>query len=444
MESARAPGLFDELKPPLAAAEVAVEADRCLRCGGPHAPAPCSVSCPAGIDVAGFVAALAREDPGEAASLIFAENLLGGTCARVCPVEALCEGACVLAGEDRRPVEIGLLQRYATDWALERELRFRRAAPPTGRHVAVVGAGPAGLVCAGELAALGHRVTVYEAREELGGLARYAIAPYRLEREPIPAEARAIAELGVELALGEEISSGERLRAVADGADAVFLGVGMGPDTAADYPGDGLRGVWDSLLFIEAIKEGRPAAVGDRVVVVGGGNTAIDVAREAVRLGAREVTVLYRRTEAEMPAFRHEVEEARAEGVRFEWLTIPVRFLGQATLEGVECRHMRLAEPDAGGRPRPVPVPGTEFTIRADTAVKAIGQEPRSELLSWLGGLELDRSSLRVDPESGQTANPKVFAAGDAVNGGGTVVEAVRTAKVAARGIDAYLRRERP
>ena len=438
----RLPGVFDELRPPLDDGDAVVEADLCLECGGPYAPAPCAVACPASIDVPGFISAIAAGDTARAARLIFAENLLGGSCARVCPVEELCEGACVLKAEGRRPVQVARLQRYAADWGLARGLPVRDPSPVRpGRRgtVAVIGAGPTGLACAGELAARGHRVVVYEARDDFGGLLRYAIAPYRQVREPLPAEARAIGALGVEFRLGEAIDTAEGLRAIEVSADAVFLGVGLGEDMDVRYPGDELRGVWQSLPFIETMKMGLPPALGDHVVVIGGGNTAIDVAREARRLGASEVTILYRRTEEEMPAYPHEVEEAREEGVQFQWLTNPVRFLGGDRLTGIACQRMRLGAPDGSGRPRPEPVPDSEFTIRAETAVKAIGQRKRTDFLSWIDGLA-GESLLSVDPETGQTKNPKYFAAGDAVNGGATVVEAVRGAKIAARGIDRYLR----
>lgn len=434
------PGLYDELRPPLTAAEAVVEADRCLECVGPYAEAPCTVACPASIDVPSFVGAIARGDPEDAARTIFAENLLGGSCARVCPVEILCEGACVLHHERRPPVAIAALQRFATDLALERGLPLRERLSPTGYRVAVIGAGPAGLACAGELAALGHEVTVYEARDEPGGLVRFAIAPYRQLREPLPQEAAAIARLGVELRLGEPVDGPEKLRALESAYDAIVLAVGLGKDVETDFSGEELSGVWDSLPFIEAIKTGRPPEVGWRVVVIGGGNTAIDVAREALRLGAETVTLVYRRTEAEMPAFRHEVEEAREEGVRFEWLTQPLRFMGEGRLQEIECRRMRLGAPDASGRPRPEPIPGSEFVLPADTVVKAIGQAPRRELLEWVEGLVLDGGRLVVDPETGRTGNPRYFAAGDAVNGGATVVQAVREAKIAARGVDAALK----
>jgi glutamate synthase (NADPH/NADH) small chain len=433
--------LFVELNPPLGRGEAVVEADRCLQCGGPYAPAPCAVACPAGVDVASFVADIADEDPDSAAKTIFAENLLGGTCARVCPVELLCEGACVLIHEGRKPIEIGRLQRFAADHALATGVALRRRAPHNWFRVAVIGAGPAGLVCAGELAALGYTVTVYDERAEPGGLVRFAIAPYRQLSEPLPEEARVLSDLGVSFELGIAIDTPYALAAIAAFNDAVVLTVGMGADADVALPGRDLPGVWDSLPFIEALKTGHAPDVGDAVAVIGGGNTAIDVAREAVRLGASDVTLVYRRTRAEMPAYAHEVQEAHEEGVAFLWLTAPIRFVGDERLEAVECRSMRLGEPDGSGRRRPVAIPGTEFLLRADTAVNAIGQRPREELFGLMEGLELERGRPKVDPETGQTTNAKFFAAGDAVNGGATVVEAVREAKIAARGVDEWVRR---
>ncbi|MGH2931779.1 MAG: NAD(P)-dependent oxidoreductase [Gaiellaceae bacterium] len=431
--------VFEELRPPLAQQDALLEADRCLECGGAYAPAPCMVACPTGVDVASFIGAIAEDDPAAAARTIFSENLLGATCARVCPVEVLCEAACVLTESGQRPIAIAALQRYATDRALEDGCAIRERMPSNGLRVAVIGAGPAGLVCAGELAARGYEVTVFDERDEVGGLVRYAIAPYRQVREPLPQEAAALERLGVEFRLGSRIGPSE-LQALAATVDAVFLGVGMGPDTRISCPGRDLTGVWDSLPFIEAIKTGAPLDIGSRAVVIGGGNTAIDVAREALRLGADEVTLLYRRGESEMPAYHHEVDEAREEGIRFRFLTAPVRFLGGQRLEAVECQSMRLGDPDPSGRPRPEPVPGATFTLPADTAVAAIGQQPRFELPDWIPGLELERGGIKVDEETGQTTSPKFFAGGDAVNGGASAVEAVREAKRAAKAIDEWLR----
>jgi len=433
--------LLDELVPPLATDEAIVEADRCLECGGAHAPAPCVVACPAGVDVPGFVTAVAAGDPVEAGRIVFGENLLGGSCARVCPAELLCEGACVLAHEGRRPVAVARLQRFACDEALTAGPPPRRRMPFNWLRVAVIGAGPAGLACAGELAALGYEVTVYDERIEPGGLVRYAIAPYRLEREPLPHEARLLAELGVHLELGIAVDTAEALAEIEADADALVLAIGMGADADVRYPGDELVGVWDSLPFIERLKTGEPPDVGDSVAVVGGGNTAIDVARESLRLGAGRVTLLYRRTREEMPAYPHEVDEAEHEGVEIEWLTVPVRLVGSERVEAVECRRARLGKRDASGRRRPEEIPGSEFLVAADTVVKAVGQQPRSGFLALLPGLELADGLLVADPETGRTARRRTFACGDATNGGATVVEAVRQGKIAARGIHEELKR---
>jgi glutamate synthase (NADPH/NADH) small chain len=423
--------LTHELRPPLTPEAALLEADRCLECGGPYAPAPCAVACPAGIDVPRFVAEIAAGKAETAAATIFAENLLGGTCAHVCPVEVLCEGACVLQNEGRRPIQIGALQRHATDEAFARGTVLRSRRPSNGRRVAVIGAGPAGMACAGELAARGYAVAVYDEHDEVGGLVRYAIAPYRQQREPLPAERRVLERLGVEFHLQTPIGDEEKLSEIEAGADAIFLGVGMGADADVHYPGEDLPGVWESLPFIEGLKTGHEPQIGRRVVVIGGGNTAIDVAREAVRMGAADVTMLYRRTRAEMPAYAYEVEEAEAEGIHFQWLATPVRFLGEERLDGIECLMMTLGEPDASGRRRPAPLPGSEFVLPADTAVKAIGQRARPEFALLLA---------EVDPETGRTADPKVFAGGDDVNHGASVVEAVREGKLAANAIDEWLR----
>jgi glutamate synthase (NADPH/NADH) small chain len=422
-------GLREELRPPLDAEAAVREADRCLRCGGAHAPAPCLAACPASVDVPAFVEAIADGDPERAATTIFAANVLGGTCARVCPVEVLCQRDCVLLHEGRPPIEIGALQRYATDWAYAHDVPLRAAAPANGKRVAVIGAGPAGLAAAGELAARGFAVTVYDEREEAGGLVRYGIAPYRQTSEPLPAEARALEDLGVGIRLRTRVDAA-RVRRLLDGeVDAVVLAVGMGPDADVSYEGDELEGVWESLPFIERLKTGRPPAVGERVAVVGGGNTAVDVAVEAKRLGADVSLLLYRRSEREMPAYAHEVDLARREGVDIRFLVEPVAFVGEGRVEGVRCAQMRLGAPDASGRRRPERVPGSEVVIAVDTVVKAIGQRPRDELAELLAGVD----------ETGRTATPGVFAAGDAVNGGASVVEAVREAKLAAAAVEEYL-----
>ena len=422
--------VFLELHSPLTAEDAVLEADRCLECGG-DAAAPCVAACPAGVDVPAFVAAIADDAPGAAAQTIFAANVLGGTCARVCPVEELCARGCVLLHEGRPAIDIAGLQRYATDWAYAHDVELRERAPLTHRIVAVIGAGPAGLAAAGELAALGHDVTVYDARPLPGGLVRYAIAPYRQFEQPLPEEVRLLGRLGVKFRLHVEVDA-SLLHRLERETDAIVLAIGMGGDSDVRYPGDDLTGVWESLQFIEQLKTGTPPVVGERVIVLGGGNTAVDCAVEARRLGARRVTLAYRRTRAEMPAYAHEVELAEREGVSFEWLVAPTRMLGHHGLvAGVEFRRMRLGSPGEDGRRRPEEVPGSEYTLPCNTVVKAIGQRPRAEFVELIDGVRLERGTIVVD-EHGRTGNPRVFAAGDAINGGATVVEAVRGAKAAA------------
>ena len=426
---------FSELRPPLDIDAALLEADRCLFCAGPYAPPPCAAACPVGVDVPRFVREIAEGRPLAAARTIFADNLLGATCARVCPVEVLCESACVLVHEGRQPIEIARLQRFATDAALEEGLPLRRTLPPNGLRVAVVGAGPAGLTCAGELAARGFGVTVYDAHHEVGGTVRTAIAPYRQVVDPLPAEREALGRLGVEFRFDARIGSPDELQALVDRSDAVFLGVGLGADRPLDCPGADLPGFWQSLDFVAALKHGDAPSVGKRVVVLGGGNTAIDVARESVRLGAERVTIAYRRTRDLMPAYPFEVEDAEEEGVEFEWLGAPIEMLGKDRVEGVLFDRLRLGEPDANGRNALEPT-GERFLLLADTVVAAIGQAARPELLDWK--LAQQGDGIAVDG-SGRTSVPRVYAGGDAVNGGASVVQAVAEGRLAARAIEVDL-----
>nr|BAL57756.1 FAD-dependent pyridine nucleotide-disulphide oxidoreductase [uncultured Acetothermia bacterium]BAL59084.1 FAD-dependent pyridine nucleotide-disulphide oxidoreductase [Candidatus Acetothermum autotrophicum] len=434
----RIPSVYQEIHPPLDEMTAVVEADRCLECGGPYAPAPCTAACPAQVPVPQFIRAIRDGRPDEAARLIFEANILGGSCARVCPVEELCEGACVLTKEGRRAVSIGRLQRYATDVALSHQLNFFTRPGWKPYSVGVIGAGPAGLACAAELAKLGYEVVVYESRPEPGGLITSAIAPYKQMKEPLPAEVAMIERLGVKVQYGVTVGRDMSREELERKHHAIFLGVGLGADTRARIPGEELAGVWDSLEFIEQIKRGALPKIGPTVAVIGGGNTAIDVARESIRLGAQDVMVLYRRTEAQMPAFKHEVKAARKEGVHFYFLTAPLRFLGDGKVRQIECIHMKLGAPDKSGRPTPEPVPGTEFILDVDTVIKAIGQEKRVEFFTMLG-LELEGGLVKVN-EGFQTSREKYFAGGDCVNGGATVVEAVRHGKLAAQAIAKFLK----
>lgn len=441
------PSIFAEIHPPLTDREALVESTRCLECGGPYAAAPCTVACPTHIDIPGFIRAIREGEPLEAARTIFAANVLGATCARVCPVEVLCEGACVLYKEGRRPVEIGRLQRYATDWALEHHQPVLPA--PTGvkreGRVAVIGGGAASFACAAELARLGYQVTLYEERRLPGGLVTHAIAPYKQLVDPLPREVEAIQKLGVECRFGVAIGRDIPLEQLEAEYDAIFLGIGLGDDQPAEVPGEHLEGIYGSLEFVEQLKLGEWRKVrqqlGERVVVLGGGNTAIDMAREAVRLGAKKVTVIYRRTEKEMPAYPHEYEAAHREGVHFLWLTAPTRFLGEGRVRAVECVRLRMVQPEAGRHSPLEPLPGTEFQIEVDSAIKAIGQQKRLHFLSQIKGLQLEKGLIKVD-EEGHTTAEKYFAGGDCVNGGDTVVRAVAEGRRAAKGIHRFLSRE--
>ncbi len=447
--------------------EAIVEADACLQCGGPCAAAPCSGACPAGIDIPRFIHEIALGTPLEAARTIFRDNILGGTCARVCPVEVLCEGSCVLLKEGRRAIHIARLQRYATDQALDAgHICVTREAPDVKREsIAVIGAGPAGLACAAELAKRGYPVSVYERRDFPGGLITRGIAPYKQQYKPLPAEIEQIRQLGVDFRFGVTVGRDLTLDQLRREHAAVFLGVGMGDDMPARVPGEHLPGVWESLQFIEQLKLGPAGSlrVGRKVAVIGGGNTAIDVAREAVMLwntevtagntaldvarqatmmGASEVMMLYRRGESEMPAFKHEIHAAKVEGVKIIPLVAPVEFLGTDRVLAVRCVRMRLGAPDSSGRPRPEVIPGSEFDIEADTVIKAIGQRPHADLFKALG-VEMNGSVVRVDHDL-QTNVPGLFAGGDCINGGSTVVQAVRDGKLAAAAIHRRLAHKPP
>jgi glutamate synthase (NADPH/NADH) small chain len=337
----------------------------------------------------------------------------------------------VLLHEGRKPIEIARLQRFATDAALEANLPLRATVPRNGFKVSVVGAGPAGLACAGELASRGFEVAVFDAHDEVGGTVRTAIAPYRQVLDPLPAEREALERLGVEFRFGVRIESREDLASLLETSDAVFLGVGLGADRLLDCPGTELPGFWQSLDFVDALKHGDAPAVGDRVVVLGGGNTAIDVARESVRLGASHVTLAYRRTRDLMPAYDFEVEEAADEGVEFEWLAAPVELLGTRRVEGALFDRLRLGEQDSRGRHALEPT-GERFMLLADTVVAAIGQSAQPELVEWelvpQGGVDVDAA--------GRTNLTHVYAGGDAVNGGASVVQAVAEGRRAARAIE--------
>lgn len=437
---------FTELKPPMSKHEARVEANRCLYCFD----APCITACPTSIDVPTFIRKIATGNPVGSATTILEANLMGASCSRVCPVEELCEGACVL-GADHKPIEIGRLQRYAMDHIYARGIVPFEPAPANGRKVAVVGAGPAGLTCAGELAKLGYAVTVFEKRELAGGLSTYGIV---VMREPIRValeEVAFIEKLGVEIrtgvAVGEDVPVEDLLRDY----DAVFLGAGMGSVPPLRVPGEDLQGVTEALSFIAetklAEKEGlerlKELPIGREVAVIGAGNTAIDASTIAKRLGAERVTIVYRRGEDEMPAYDFEYAFIKNEGVEFRFLSQPIEILGRdGRVVGLECSKMTLSSPGPDGRRQPVPDPDAQtFVIPCDQVILAIGQEKLGALIDAFG-IERERGYVKVD-ETLRTTHPQVFAGGDIIRSKGEAmtVTAAEDGKIAAKSIHRWLER---
>lgn len=430
---------FTETYPRYTKNEATVEAERCLYCFD----APCIKACPTSIDIPTFIRQIANDNLTGAGTTILESNLMGHTCGRVCPVDELCVGACVL-GSEHRPIAIGRLQRYATDHIFANDIRPFEAAPPSGKRVAVIGAGPAGLSTAGELAKRGVEVTVFEKKELAGGLSTYGIVVLREPTAVALEEVAFVEQLGVEVRTGVEVGRDVMPDELLRGYDAVVLAAGTGRVPDLGVPGEDLGGVIEALPLIAATKladKDDPAAladiaIGNDVLVVGAGNTAIDAATVAKRLGAERVTMLYRRGREEMSAYDHEVAFVRNEGVDIRLLTQPVEILGEAgRVTAVRCVRMRLGEPDDSGRRRPEPVPGSEFVLPADQVIKAIGQEKLVALYDAVG-VEHAGGYVRTDAEL-RTSNPKVFAAGDCVRATGhaLTVTAAEDGKIAARAI---------
>jgi dihydropyrimidine dehydrogenase (NAD+) subunit PreT len=422
---------FGDLHPPLDRQAAIPESNRCLYCFD----APCTAACPTHIDVPRFIKKIASGNLAGSARTILDANILGASCARACPVEVLCEGSCVMHRYNKQPIQIARLQRFAMDslHASGAPLPFTPAAD-TGRSVALIGAGPASLACAAELRRRGIRAILYDARPLPGGLNTYGVAEYKLPLVESLREIEMLAQLGVEFHFDTVIDA-QGLGGLEREHDAVFLGIGLGAIHKLGVPGEELPGVTNALDLIAGYKSGAWPSTPPRVVVVGAGNTAIDAAIAAVRLGSSDVHIVYRRGAEQMSAFAFEYEHARLEGVKFLWHVQPTRVLGSAAVEGLEL--ITLAASGDGVVPQPgVPQPGSEFSLAADLVVLAIGQANQTSLSEKL---ELQRGRIVVDRVSGQTSVPKYFSGGDCTNGGREVVDAVADGKRAGIGIAAWL-----
>jgi glutamate synthase (NADPH/NADH) small chain len=416
---------FPDLHPALDSQSAAVEANRCLYCFD----APCTAACPTHIDVPRFIKKIATGNLRGSAQTILDANILGLSCSRVCPVDVLCEGSCVLHRYNRQPIEIGRLQRHAMENAKGAVLAPRT--PSASFRVACVGGGPASLSCAAELRRHGAAVTVFDNRPLPGGLNTYGVAEYKLRPADSLREVEMVRAMGVEFRQAE-VGGAVSLDQLEREFDFIFIGVGLGAMERLGLPGDHLPGVIDALRFIERYKTQADFRSGRSVIVIGGGNTAIDAANAAVRLGAENVHLFYRRSEKEMPAFPFEYDRSKVEGVRFHWMAQPVAIVEQnGRAAGVRFLRTRLGDPDSKGRRTPEPVPDSEYEVACDMVIPALGQTRLTALLH----LEMNGGSIAVDRPTGRTSNPKYYAGGDCVNGGREVVDAVADGKRAALGM---------
>ena len=445
---------FDEVNEGYTPELARAEAERCLYCARPT----CVQGCPVGVDIVDFVHRVEAGRFAEAAEVIAADNSLPAVCGRVCPQETQCEGECVLAKKGKA-IHIGNLERFVADYARAHPGSPAEPPSPSGKRAAIVGSGPAGIACAHDLAALGHEVVVFEALHELGGVLAYGIPEFRLPKEIVAAEIDRLRAGGVRFETNAVIGMTDTVDDLltTEGFDAVFLGMGAGLPRFLDVPGEDLIGVYSASEFLTRVNLMK-AYTGDSdtplvtveeraVVVFGAGNTAMDAARTAVRLGAGSVTIAYRRSRDEMPARAEEVAHAEAEGVVLETLVSPVALLGtgDGRLTGVRLQEMRLGEPDDHGRRRPVPVRDRTRELPVDVAIVAIGNDPNPLLLRATPDLaRSDRGTVVADPATGRTSKPGVFAGGDIVTGGATVILAMGAGRRAAQAIDEYVRSDSP
>ena len=438
---------FEEVCLGYNADEAVAEAQRCLNCKNAH----CVQGCPVSINIPGFVEKVKEGDFAAAYQVISESSALPAVCGRVCPQESQCEGKCI-RGIKGEAVSIGKLERFVADWARENNIRPVGAAEKKGKKVAVIGSGPAGLTCAGDLAKMGYDVTIFEALHEAGGVLVYGIPEFRLPKENVvKKEIENVLSLGVKIEtnviVGKSVTIDELLNE--EGYSAVFIGSGAGLPKFMGIPGENANGVFSAneyltrsnLMKAFQADSATPIMESKKVAVVGGGNVAMDAARTALRLGA-EVHIVYRRSEEELPARVEEVHHAKQEGIIFDLLTNPVESLEdeKGWVKGMKCVRMELGEPDASGRRRPVEIPGSEFTLELDTVIMALGTSPNPLISSTTEGLETNkRKCIVASEENGQTSKAAVFAGGDAVTGAATVILAMGAGKAGAKGIDEYL-----
>jgi glutamate synthase (NADPH/NADH) small chain len=438
---------FDEVCLGYNKEEAEAEALRCLNCKNPR----CVQGCPVSIDIPGFINKVKESDVAGAYAVISESSALPAICGRVCPQESQCEGKCV-RGIKGEPVSIGKLERYVADTAREMGIKPQGAAEKKGKKVAVIGSGPSGLTCAGDLAKMGYDVKIFEALHKAGGVLVYGIPEFRLPKNAVvQKEIENVQSLGVEIETDCVIGKSTTIDALMEdeGYDAVFVGSGAGLPKFMNIPGEQALGVFSAneyltrsnLMGAFSEKSRTPIMRAKKAVIVGGGNVAMDAARTALRLGA-EVHIVYRRSEAELPARAEEVHHAKEEGIIFDLLTNPVEIHAdeKGWVKGITCIRMELGEPDASGRRRPVEVPGSEFDIECDCVIMSLGTSPNPLISSTTKGLEINRRKCIVaDEENGQTSKKGVFAGGDAVTGAATVILAMGAGKAAAKGIDEYL-----
>lgn len=427
---------------------VVAEAQRCLQCK----KEPCRQGCPVEVDIPAFIKLVAERDFAGAIMKLKEKNALPAVCGRVCPQENQCEKYCTV-GKKNEPVGIGRIERFCADWELANGVLPQKVAPPTGKKVAIVGSGPSGLTCAADLAKQGHAVTIFEALHVAGGVLMYGIPEFRLPKAVVQAEVQNLKKLGVDIQVNAVVGKFATVDELMEegGFDAVFLGTGAGLPYFMNIPGENACGVYSANEFLTRTNLMKaylfpgydtPIRVGKKVAVLGGGNVAMDAARTALRLGAEESWIVYRRSKNELPARHEEAEHAEEEGVKFAFLTSPTKIIYDDNywVTGMECLRYELGEPDASGRRSPVPVKGSEFIIDVETVVVAIGQGPNPLVPRTTKGLDCNKKgNIVADLETGATSKPGVYAGGDVVTGAATVILAMGAGRAAARSIHAYL-----